>query len=241
MTVFSALLLLLLVAVAMWRRRLARAVAACTVVCLFLWTWDPATAFFARTLESQFTAGRPAGEADAIVVLGGNIYPPDESQTEILPGYSTYLRCRHAALLYRTWKALPVVATGGFVISRNASVDGTVAMQHVLESEGVPAAMIWVENQSRNTSENALHTNRLLRGKGVRRVALVTEAFHMQRARLAFERQGLEVVPAPCGFRSHRFEGTWRHYLFPRPQNMLVNQETLHEWIGWIWYRIKGV
>jgi uncharacterized SAM-binding protein YcdF (DUF218 family) len=74
----------------------------------------------------------------------------------------------------------------------------------------------------------------------VRRIVLVTEAFHMPRARGAFERQGLSVVPAPCAYISARFEGTWREYLIPRPESLVLNQLLAHEWIGWLVYSLRG-
>ncbi len=242
MTVFFALLLLVASGLVLGRRRLGRGMAAAGVAAIFLWGSDPFTVFFAGTLERRYGTGAlPDTDVDAIVVLGGNTYPPDATQAEVLPGYSTYLRCHHAALLYRTWKARPVVATGGPVSSRGKSYEATEPMRRILESEGVPAARIWVENRARNTMENAAYTAELLRRKGLSRVALVTDAIHMPRAQTAFERQGLSVVPAPCSFQSARFEGGWREYLIPREQSMLTNQEALHEWLGRAWYAVKGM
>lgn len=42
----------------------------------------------------------------------------------------------------------------------------------------------------------------LLGERGIRRVVLVTEAVHMRRSASCFEKQGFEVIPAPCHFRS---------------------------------------
>ena len=57
----------------------------------------------------------------------------------------------------------------------------------------------WRETESRNTYENAVFSNRLLREAGIRHVYLVTHALYMKRARDVFAATGLEVIPAPVG------------------------------------------
>ena len=143
-------------------------------------------------------------------------------------------------MLYRQWKQAPVVVTTGPVRSHGKLIDTAPAMRQALEDGGVPATMIWTENQSRTTYENALHTAALLRSRGVGRIALVTEAHHMLRSVRAFEQQGIAVSPAPCAYRSVRFDGNWKEYLLPRPESMLTNEASLHEWAGLLWYSLSG-
>jgi uncharacterized SAM-binding protein YcdF (DUF218 family) len=40
----------------------------------------------------------------------------------------------------------------------------------------------------------------LLQPAGIQRIYLVTHAWHMRRARLAFEHAGFKVIPAPTGY-----------------------------------------
>ena len=71
-------------------------------------------------------------------------------------------------------------------------------MRDALQDEfGV--AVRWVEDQSRNTHENALMTAAILRPAGVRRVVLVAHGFDMPRATAEFATAGLETIPAPTG------------------------------------------
>ena len=55
----------------------------------------------------------------------------------------------------------------------------------------------WVENESKDTRENAVFAWCLLSSMGVRRIALVTNAMHMPRAKRRFYMEGFEVIPAP--------------------------------------------
>jgi uncharacterized SAM-binding protein YcdF (DUF218 family) len=241
MSFWLGLLVLLTVGLILRRLLVGRIFAAAAALGMFLWSWEPFSAWFGRTLETGLpTQSVPAGDADAIVVLSGRFYPPDPAQPEVLPGYDTYLRCHHAAVLFRQWKAAPVLVTTGAVRSHGQVVDTAGAMKQALVRDGVPESMIWTENQSRSTYENALHSSALLREKGIRRIALVTEAYHMTRASRAFERQGISVLPAPCAFRMTRFEGKWNDMLTINPSNMIFNEEVFHEWLGLAWYRMSG-
>lgn len=232
------LILLLAAREVLWRRsRRNTLLGVAALLAFFLWAWPPSTALFAYSLERWYPVTRlPAGDADAIVVLGANAYPTDASQPEALPGFSTFLRCQHAAWLYRNWKAVPVVASGGVGSSGLVIAD---VMRRTLLEAGVPDSMIWAERTSRSTYENAAFTARILQAKRIRRIALVTEGYHMLRSDLCFRKQGIDVVPAGCAYRYLQFTGQWKEF-FPSAQMMGFNEESLHEWAGLGWYRLSG-
>src|SRR3546814_14888599 len=58
----------------------------------------------------------------------------------------------------------------------------------------------WTESESTSTWTNARLSAAKLRAAGIRRFYLVTHAWHMPRAMLAFAGTGLEAVPAPTCF-----------------------------------------
>jgi uncharacterized SAM-binding protein YcdF (DUF218 family) len=62
---------------------------------------------------------------------------------------------------------------------------------------GIPPEALVVESRGLTTRHEAALAAERMRELGGRRVLLVTGAHHMPRARLLFERAGLEVVPAP--------------------------------------------
>src|SRR5581483_786835 len=235
-----ALLLLLAAGEALsFRYRRAVIVRRTAILLLFLWAWPPSASLFAYTLECWYPVTRfPSGDAEAIVVLGATIYKPDRSQPVPLLEQQAYLRCRRALWLYRNWKSLPIVVSGGPVSAKSDLAVADV-MRDALVEWGVPADRIWVERASRSTYENAAFTARILRDRTIHRVALVTEGYHIMRSVLCFRKQKVDVIPAGCDYRYIQFEGNWNQF-FPKPSMIGYNEDSLHEWVGLCWYWLSG-
>jgi uncharacterized SAM-binding protein YcdF (DUF218 family) len=102
-------------------------------------------------------------------------------------------------------------------------------MQAALEKEfGVKVR--WVEDASADTRENARLSAPLLREAGVKRVLLVTHAWHMRRAQEAFAIEQLEVVAAPTGYEA---QGPLTALEFlPGPGGLWAGRIALNEWLG---------
>jgi uncharacterized SAM-binding protein YcdF (DUF218 family) len=110
-------------------------------------------------------------------------------------------------------------------------------MRNVLEQEfRIPVQ--WSEEASHNTFENARYSFRLLQQHGIRRIYLVTHAWHMPRARKAFETAGFEVVPAPTAFTT-RYQTDLLAWI-PQAEAMRDSRIYLREQIGRLWYRLKS-
>jgi len=218
-----------------WKR-----VSIIAVTGLFLWSWPPVSWLVSGTLEWWYPVAQfPDRDAEAIVVFAGGLHPSDPSQPRPLVDTHTYLRTQHAAWLHRNWRPLPVVASGGPIGAGPEKFVVSNLMEEVLRSEGIPAEMIWTERQSTSTYENALHTANLLRKRGIRKVVLVSEAYHMLRAERCLRKQGLTVIPAPCCFRTQKPPEQWKDY-FPRGKTIDANENCLHEWVGLAWYWVRG-
>ncbi len=103
-------------------------------------------------------------------------------------------RMRHAVALWRQLPDAPVILSGGLVghPPAEALVMRTLALQ-----AGVPDRTIVVEDRSRNTFENALHTGKIMRERRWRTALVVTDAFHMPRALMVFRTLGLNAVGRP--------------------------------------------
>jgi len=208
---------------------------AMAVAALFLISWQPVAWLVSRPLELPYSHRIfPEGDAQAIVVLSSSVLPPFRGSISLLPGEETYVRSEYAVWLYKNWRPLPVLACGGRL---GTSEPFAVPMRHVIETEGVPASMIWTEERSHSTYENALYGAQILRNKGISRIVLVTDAYHMRRAGLCFRKQGIFVIPAPCKF--YLFKPEFSFFL-PGLNAIRWNERSLHEILGLIWYRMRG-
>lgn len=206
------------------------------VIGLMLVSWPPVDWLLSRPLEAPY-AVRPyqAADVQAIVVLSSTVRPPRYERPFPIPDRDTYERCEFAAWIYKHSRPLPVLACGGRPNPR-AQPD-SVTMRQLLLRAGVPETMIWTEELSRSTHENAVYGAEILRKHGVSAIALVVEAQSMRRAEACFRKQGIGVAPAPSAFRDF---GPWPEELIPSSGAIARNEITLHEVAGLGWYWLRG-
>lgn len=174
-------------------------------------------------------------DAEAIVILaGGRLSEAPEYGGADVPKLITLGRMRYGAYLQRA-SGLPLLVSGG---SPDGKAEGEATlMARVLQDEmGVPVR--WIEDGSDNTAQNAEFSARMLRQAGVKKIALVTDALHMPRARRAFEEHGLTVQAAPTVF---LFRGEYSFSSFlPSIRGIDLSYYALHEWLGMLWYQLHG-
>lgn len=184
------------------------------------------------TLEPALPARNP-GDAQAIVVLGGGVYHDAPEYAGDTVKSTTLERIRYAARLKRL-TGLPLLASGGHPEGGEAE---SLLMRKVLRTD-FGLGTRWIESASSNTAENALYTRKILAPLGINRILLVTHAWHMKRARAAFENAGFTVIPAPTIFATaHAL--TALDFL-PSAQGLLQSRTALHEWLGILWYRLRA-
>jgi uncharacterized SAM-binding protein YcdF (DUF218 family) len=215
-------------------QRIGRLTVVSAAIALFLWCWPPVATVLRGTLEWWYPSrAEPARDMQAIVVLSSTFNAPEPPRPRTIPFFDTYVRIRCASWLYQNGWELPVVVSGGQIGDRVMAA----IMKEALIKEGVPASQIWSESESRSTYENALFSARLLLPRGMRKIVLVTEAFHMLRAERCFRKAGFDVSTAPCGYTV--FEGRLNDWI-PNSSAIKQNDSVLHEWLGLAWYRLSG-
>ena len=175
-------------------------------------------------------------QADAIVVLGAGRYTEaPEYGTADTVSNAALERLRYAAYLHRR-TGLPVLVTGGTPFGEQTSE--ALLMQQAFE-EDFQLRPKWAETQSGNTHENAVNSRQILVAAGIRRIYLVTHAWHMPRAHWAFVNAGFDVVPAPMGFTTlSKGEREGLGYL-PSAHGLALSSLALRERLGALWYKYK--
>ena len=170
-----------------------------------------------------------ARQVQAIVVLGGGVYPQAPEYGQAQPGPATAARLRYGIWLARQ-TGLPVAFTGGsgWVAAGQEGSEAEVAGRVAQQDYGV--TLRWLEAKSRDTAENASLLTPLLKRDGIARIALVTDALHMPRSVLEFERQSLSITPAPTGFVLPTRSGLllW----LPSIEGISASTRVLHELLG---------
>src|SRR5262249_16943537 len=154
--------------------------------------WPPAEWLLSRPLESASPREfQPVSGLRAIIVLGSGISSPEYERHYAVPDRETVERCAMAAWVYGKIGPLPVPACEGAQKKPFPSV-----MRELLRAGGVPDDLIWIEDRSRNTHENAVNAARMLQQRSIAQIVLVTDAQSMPRAAACFRKQGLGVTPA---------------------------------------------
>lgn len=172
-------------------------------------------------------------QADAIVILGGGTYHDTLEYGGDTVGLFTLERVRYGAWLARKL-GKPVLVTGG---NPDGGRPVGQLMRETLEREfGVKVR--WVEDRSETTRENARYSAQMLKNAGVKRIYLVSHAWHLPRAVPEFEREGLVVVPAGTGYSVTR--GPRPLDFVPSTKGLYDSYLAMHEGIGLVWYHIRN-
>lgn len=127
--------------------------------------------------------------AEAIVVLGGGAY------RDGVASMGSLARAVYGLTLLRAGYAPRLLLAGGR--ARPDTGLEALAMKKLLEGIGASSELLETEERSTRTYSNALESARILQPQGATHILLVTHATHMLRAKLAFERAGFTVYPAP--------------------------------------------
>jgi uncharacterized SAM-binding protein YcdF (DUF218 family) len=147
-------------------------------------------------------------KADAIVVLGAAI-GRDGMASDALAR-----RIRHGIALFEAGAAPRLILCGGD--SSRAGVSEAAVMRDVALAAGVPTTAILLDERSASTFDNAKETAQLMRAHALATVILVSEGYHLRRARALFRLHGVNVAAvsaAPPGRVGYRIAMTLRELL----------------------------
>jgi uncharacterized SAM-binding protein YcdF (DUF218 family) len=176
---------------------------------------------------------------DAAVILGG-VGDIDLRLQKINFGYSAD-RVFQALPLYYKGRFRKLIFTGGSgSIEFPDKREGIFVGKYLREIQFPDSALI-IESASRNTYENAIFTKRITDSLQLHNILLITSAFHMPRALAIFRKAGFKNVTP---YITNKFSGMRRftpdHLLIPNAGALMSVQLLIHEWIGYIIYKMKG-
>lgn len=115
--------------------------------------------------------------ADAIVAISGG---------------DTHARTQEAIELYKNGWAPLLIFSGA--AQDKSGPSNALAMKEQAHSQGVPDTAILLEETSVNTQENAAHTQALVAQYQLKKIILVTSAYHQRRAALEFQKRARNVL-----------------------------------------------
>lgn len=206
--------------------------------------WLSSTPMVGGTLGRMIEGGQTrvaataAPMADAIVVLstGRTVAPGPARISEWADANRFFaglelLRAERASLLVFTGGASPVEA--------DAVLEGDILLSQA-EALGVARDRMLTTGRVVNTAEEAVAVRALLntRVPPLKRVLLVTSAFHMPRATQLFANVGFEVEPFPVDF-APAGSGNGFVDMFPTADALGQTQVALRELYGRLYYRLR--
>ena len=172
-------------------------------------------------------------ENDAIVVLSGGLHQAGNKK------HSTYEfndpdRFFAGIDLIKNYKSDKLIFTAGQLPwSDNGLPEGYVLKDKAI-SLGVPGVIL-VTEKVKNTYEESLAVTKIIPNNFS--IILVTSAFHMQRSKYLFEKQGFDVMPYPVDFKSSNVKISIMSFL-PKIDAFYKTSLFIRENIGRLYYNL---
>jgi uncharacterized SAM-binding protein YcdF (DUF218 family) len=221
------------------RVRLAVGLQVLGLLVLYVFSIEPVAGALVRRTETGVKATyRPDVVYDAVIVLGGGL-DPDGTEASGRPEYNgAGERILRGYELLREGRARNVLISGGSLDPRPEAVVEAEVLAGQLREWGIAPERIFTEGKSRNTRENAVESEKIIRQQGWQSLLLVTSAAHMPRAYGCFAAVGIRPdtftadVRAPPG----RRPPSW----LPRAYHLSSSSEALRELAGRLVYRMRG-
>ncbi len=217
---------------------------AVTLLGYYLFSIEPVASFLVRSLERSVPVVTGEGEPEAILVLAGGYW--EEGGSRPLPELagSTWRRFWRGIEIYRDRGGkIPILYAGGSGDPFQTSSDESRLARSYAVAMGIPEEDFWIEEESRDTFENAREARAILDRKfpgcDRHRVILVTSSTHMLRSYLVLKKAGLDPIPYPADYPAGRIVLSPLTF-YPGPRHLLTSTRCIHEWLGIAAYRLMG-
>ncbi|CCQ73779.1 YdcF family protein [Magnetospira sp. QH-2] len=229
-------LLVLIGGLLLWTRwfRLGRGLIVGALLIIGFVSVVPLGPWLVVSLEDRFVPPTGLEAVDGIIVLGGVISGPlSEARGQVALG-SAAERLTVLPGLAQRYPEATIVFTGGSGDPFDQSRKEADYLRPLLVSMGMDPGRVILENQSRNTWENATRTREKVQPGEGSKWLLVTSAIHMPRAMGCFRQAGWSVIAYPVDYGTRGGEDiapSWNPGI-----GFGALSAGLHEWLGLLFY-----
>ena len=177
---------------------------------------------------------------DGAIVLGG-IGNIDERLQKINFGQSAD-RLLQVLPYYYNGRIKRIIFTSGSGSVEFPQHKEALYVRKYLKSINFPDSALIIEYNSKNTYENAVFTKKIMDSLKLEgKYLLVTSAYHMPRSMAVFKKAGYkDLVPYLTNRVSGKRRFTLDHLLIPTPDAIFTLEFLIHEWVGFLVYKMKG-
>ena len=199
----------------------------------------PITAqFIWQDLEKKYPpkALSEFGSYDAVVVLSGMLSPFEHSGT-LHVEWGDPDRFFAGIDVLKSGKAPTLIFTRGKMPWSSLPAEGELLKAKAVEL-GINESQILLSKTVANTAEEAEAVAQLISANGIKRIVLITSSFHMPRAKLLFDKQGIDSVPFATDFKATGQTLSWLSFL-PSASGFSRTSEGIREHIGRFYYKLK--
>jgi uncharacterized SAM-binding protein YcdF (DUF218 family) len=229
------------------RRILGRRLLFSGVVLFLIFLFSPLAAYLMLNLEKDYSPmlKPPKPVPDKILILSGYAEEHDGFPVTSLLSEMTIGNLTEGMRLYRLTPDSVIIVSGGVLRKDDRPV--AASMADFLKQMGIPEEHILIEGNSLNTYENFRESAILV---GTEPYILVAQACDMRRAMAIARKLGQRPLAAPASYwalqhysdlnklqKTGRFLGA---FLYPSVENLNRLQWAYHEYVGYIWYRLRG-
>lgn len=227
---------LLLIVLGLWWFRRAPVKAHLALIGAFLVlglsSWHPVADRLIRPHEDYYPVFDITQPVDAVVVLGSASHSaPKDSPAIMNLGSSALFRLEEGLRILRANPDAILIVTGyaGF----GTDIPHAELLKQSAIELGIDPLQIFDFPTARDTEQEAYLTSSLLKNKTF---ALVTEASHLKRSMIFFEREGLNPIAAPA-IRTGAFHTDWRI----ESRATYKTERAIYEYLGRGWQWLKGL
>jgi len=196
--------------------------------------------FIVGKIINSYEAGYPkADKFDVGIVLGG--FSGLNKRNNEIAFNCAGDRLFQAIALYKKGQIKQILLSSGSANLKDQQVkEADLAIQY-LKLIGIPDAAILIENQSRNTIENARYSLALIAKSNPKaKILVITSAWHIPRAKLIFDKQAKQKIEYyPTNF-SRDTEFDISDFIIPDASALGTWELLFKEWIGLVVDRIRA-